>query len=243
MEKKHAGTLHCFSCGAVASTRDSRCSHCGAALATVSCPKCFGMIFKGTRFCPHCGARAAREEGEQVNLLCPSCKSNLVESRVGKVILHDCPGCQGLWVDKVSFEQIAHDAEQQSAVLGSAVEIPSSSISASMKIRYVPCPECRNLMHRINFANCSGVVVDVCKGHGTWFDRHELHQIITFIRSGGMDKSRMREREELERERRRKAAEQVPVPTTSSTQGDTDVYSALEAASDLVKWVLKNIAD
>jgi Zn-finger nucleic acid-binding protein len=57
-------------------------------------------------------------------------------------------------------------------------------------------------MNRINFARCSGVVVDVCKGHGTWFDRDELSRIVEFIRGGGLDAARAREKAALEEERR-----------------------------------------
>jgi len=64
-------------------------------------------------------------------------------------------------------------------------------------------------MHRVNFANCSGVIVDICKQHGTWFDRDELARIIEFLRSGGMERSRERQiAEATERERRLRAMEQ-----------------------------------
>jgi len=35
-------------------------------------------------------------------------------------------------------------------------------------------------MNRINFGRTSGVIVDVCKKHGTWFDGGELTQVIAF---------------------------------------------------------------
>lgn len=57
-------------------------------------------------------------------------------------------------------------------------------------------------MNRINFARCSGVVVDICKGHGTWFDREELSRIVEFIRGGGLDAARAKEKAALEEERR-----------------------------------------
>jgi Zn-finger nucleic acid-binding protein len=48
-------------------------------------------------------------------------------------------------------------------------------------------------MHRVNFGRCSSVVVDVCKTHGTWFDRDELRRVVEFIRAGGLDKARAKE--------------------------------------------------
>ncbi len=65
-------------------------------------------------------------------------------------------------------------------------------------------------MHRVNFADYSGVIVDLCKKHGTWFDRDELTRIVEFLRSGGMERSRQRQiAEAAERERRLRALEQM----------------------------------
>ena len=77
------------------------------------------------------------------------------------------------------------------------------------EVRYVPCPECGELMNRINFARCSGVIVDVCKRHGTWFQREELRRIVEFIRAGGLDVSRAKEKRELEEKRRQLHKEQL----------------------------------
>jgi len=74
---------------------------------------------------------------------------------------------------------------------------------------YVPCPVCTTLMNRVNFAGCSGVVIDWCKEHGTWFDSSELRQIVTFIQGGGLRKSREREKERLQEEVRRLRQEEL----------------------------------
>src|SRR3712207_7332440 len=52
--------------------------------------------------------------------------------------------------------------------------------------RSLPCPSCKQLMHRVNFAGQSGVIIDMCKDHGVWFEREELRKIVEFIRAGGM---------------------------------------------------------
>jgi Zn-finger nucleic acid-binding protein len=57
-------------------------------------------------------------------------------------------------------------------------------------------------MNRMNFANFSGVIIDVCRPHGTWFDRDELRRIVEFIRAGGLDQAREREIQNLEADRR-----------------------------------------
>ncbi|MBW2368887.1 MAG: zf-TFIIB domain-containing protein [Deltaproteobacteria bacterium] len=44
-------------------------------------------------------------------------------------------------------------------------------------------------MVRRNFKKISGVMVDICRDHGVWFDAGELEQIRIFIANGGLDKS------------------------------------------------------
>jgi hypothetical protein len=48
-------------------------------------------------------------------------------------------------------------------------------------------------MNRINFAHTSGVIVDVCTSHGTWFDADELRRVLEFITAGGLEAARARE--------------------------------------------------
>ena len=57
-------------------------------------------------------------------------------------------------------------------------------------------------MSRINVAKISGVIVDRCQEHGTYFDIDELHQLVQFLENGGVDRARTREREALADERR-----------------------------------------
>jgi hypothetical protein len=60
-------------------------------------------------------------------------------------------------------------------------------------------------MNRTNYGRISGVVLDVCKDHGLWFDQDELRQVLAFIDGGGLEKSRIRQAQE-ETERARLAA-------------------------------------
>lgn len=199
-----AQTLNCPNCGAAAATDATRCQHCGSRLATVACPSCFGMMFLGAKFCSHCGARADRAEADgQSDHRCPRCRDLMKPVSVGNVTLLECPDCEGLWADRISLEQICADREKQAVVLGLPAPMADSASGAVEKVRYVPCPVCRKLMHRVNFARCSQVVVDVCSQHGTWFDRDELRRIVEFIRSGGVDAARAREIAALQAERRR----------------------------------------
>jgi len=64
------------------------------------------------------------------------------------------------------------------------------------------------MMNRVNFGRLSGIIVDVCKGHGTYLDAGELHRIVQFIQGGGLERARLRQIEELkEQERKARDAE------------------------------------
>jgi len=209
-----AQTLHCPNCGAAASSDATQCEHCGSRLATIACPSCFGMIFLGSKFCPHCGARAGRTEAEDetVPKPCPRCEvalQSVALGPTGTVKIQECPKCEGLWVDVATFEAICTDREEQAIVLGGASPPPERAVLTLDEVRYLHCPECHTLMNRVNFAGRSGVIIDACRGHGTWFDRNELQRIIDFIRSGGLEAARERDRTQLENLQRSR-----PIPAT-----------------------------
>jgi Zn-finger nucleic acid-binding protein len=198
-----AATLRCPGCGAPAGTDLHRCGHCGARLATAACPRCFGMVFRGTAHCPHCGARAdAAPQPDAAPLPCPHCRAELAAVRVGGTMVRECGACGGLWLDNAAFEALCADREQQAEVLAfrARAAVPAE---VDTRIRYRTCPECGILMHRLNFRRVSGVIVDVCREHGTWFDADELRRIVEFIQGGGLERARGRERALLEEERER----------------------------------------
>ncbi len=171
-----AQTLNCPNCGAAIASDAPLCRYCESKLATIVCPSCFGMMFIGSKHCPHCGASPAEATAASLSVLkCPRCKVDMSSVKIGGAPVRECETCAGLWVEASAFEKICTDREQQSALLGAAAPLAHPHMAAeSITVSYAPCPQCGQLMNRMNFARCSGVIVDVCKGHGTWFDRDEL---------------------------------------------------------------------
>ncbi len=161
---------------------------------------------------------------------------------IGPTAVRECEQCLGLWLDVPSFEKLCADREQQSVVLGTASPAPTHAVRETSKVHYVPCPECSQLMNRINFARCAGVIVDVCKGHGTWFDRDELSRIVEFIRGGGLEASRSREKEEIKEERRRLWEDQAAQDRQQSRLGlnldDEHRVTGIASARGLLKFLL-----
>jgi Zn-finger nucleic acid-binding protein len=194
--------LRCPNCGAPARPEATQCDYCRSPLATVACPKCFGVLFAGSRFCPHCGAARSRVEGmEPVETKCPACKFGMTWVTVGTIDMLECGGCRGTWVEAVAFERLCADRDSQSAIVHPGDTAPPPP--RETVIHYRPCLRCGKLMNRVNFAMVSGTIVDVCKGHGTFLDQGELHRVVQFILDGGLDKTRELKREALVQEERR----------------------------------------
>ena len=119
---------------------------------------------------------------------------------VGDLDLLECTACDGTWVEADTFERLCANRESQAAVLHGN---PQQNSAAAQPTRYRPCLRCGTMMNRMNFGRRSGAVVDVCRGHGTFLDRGELHQVVRFIHDGGLDRARRAEIEELRDEQRR----------------------------------------
>lgn len=165
--------------------------------------------------------------------------------KLGGSAMRECESCGGLWLEVAVFEKLCADREHQSAALGLAAPVTGNSINvtaAEIKVRYFPCPQCGQLMNRINFARCSGVIVDVCRGHGTWFDRDELREIIEFIRDGGLDLSRQKEKREIQFAREQLRHEQF-VNSLGETRAlsfsDSDLLEGFSASRGLLKFLLE----
>jgi Zn-finger nucleic acid-binding protein len=147
---------------------------------------------------------------------CPRCRAGGEAALVGRLVdgflLDECPACAGVFVDQATLERLIDARRQASAADAAAgaprrhtAPIPAQPPRASAA--YIPCPDCGQLMNRQNFARASGVLVDVCGYHGTWFDADELPRIVAFVQDGGLDRAARRsieiEREELRAERAR----------------------------------------
>ena len=208
-----ARALHCPNCGGPAAPGQAACGYCHAALATVSCPTCFALLFDGAAYCPSCGSRRARSDGTPVTASCPACRAQMTEIAVGDTSMLECPRCRGTWVDASTFEHICASHEAQAAVIHHGAPAPARTTA---EFRYRKCVACGTMMNRLNFGRLSGTVVDVCRGHGTFLDAGELHAIVRFIQGGGLDRARQRQIEDLkEQERQLRAAQAAREPDQS----------------------------
>src|ERR1051325_7111027 len=119
-------TLNCPNCGAAISSDSPQCQYCESKLATVACPSCFGMMFLGSKHCPHCGAVGTGPSSAALSILkCPRCKIDMSSITLGGEAMRECEHCNGLWLDVQTFDRICASREEQSALLGGASVTPA----------------------------------------------------------------------------------------------------------------------
>lgn len=106
---------------------------------------------------------------------CPVCKTAMIVLEIEEVEIDYCTDCAGIWLDAGELELLLEDFEQAAAVLQSFA--PAKSDEAARK-----CPICLKKMDKVLVGEADGKreLIDRCpKGHGLWFDRGELKQILT----------------------------------------------------------------
>ena len=119
---------------------------------------------------------------------CPKCGVPMKTVKAGGVETDECPRCGGIWVDKVEEKE----ALRVKPAVFSVDELKNirnvyRPLGRTEKVKYFKCPRCGKLMWRKNYLHHSGIVVDTCRRHGTFFDRGELEKAIEFIKKGGIE--------------------------------------------------------
>ncbi len=201
--------LACPRCGGSVPPTDHDCQYCGTALLVRACPRCFARIFHEAQHCSNCGASAvvpARTgaDGAAERLRCPRCATDLVGRLIDEVLIDECTGCHGVWVNMTALERVIEERRQARAeqILGSLAPAETSAQPAGGAM-YIRCPECDVVMNRRMFARGSGIIVNVCRNHGTWFDGGELPAVIQFVMKGGLEAAARKDAESLREEARR----------------------------------------
>jgi Zn-finger nucleic acid-binding protein len=189
-----AASLNCPDCGAAVPSNSTECSFCHARLATVGCPKCYALVFLGSKHCQHCGAEIAEPtDRDAPPLACPRKCGPMRPVRFGGADMYLCEKCNGLWVDTATLQRLVSERLRPAPMVGTGIVVPPTPRVRLGQVQYAPCPVCKNLMNRLNFAHTSGVIVDVCTQHGTWFDEDELRRVLEFVTAGGLEAARVHE--------------------------------------------------
>ncbi len=226
-----ASVVRCSSCGAPRAEGSTSCKFCNADftlherdLHTV-CPKCFARISDRAGFCSHCGIRLMADmlAGDQSALVCPACddETRLTSRSIGEVTALECGRCTGLWLGSEAFSHLTDRAADEAMNVElelKALNRSPADLPPEGRWRYRSCPVCEKMMNRRHYGRQSGVIVDICKDHGVWFDAEELPRIIAWIRSGGLAKAN--QRRAAEAARKEKAERAKPKPLSTFTHDD-----------------------
>lgn len=106
---------------------------------------------------------------------------------VGDAFAADCARCGGRWFDRGEVERALDLTVPPRSAVGPP---PGASTPAAGSVRYVPCVRCGSRMGRRALAPKSGVVVDMCREHGLWFDAGLFDRFASFLAAGGLAAAR-----------------------------------------------------
>lgn len=118
---------------------------------------------------------------------CPRCGAALAE--LGELPgARACAECGGVFLGEGLVERLESAADLDDLVARSGATV--ALIPVVSEVRYLRCPQCGGTMNRASFGRRSGIVVDTCKAHGTFFDAGELVAAVEFVASGQLARSR-----------------------------------------------------
>jgi len=135
---------------------------------------------------PQAERTVAKRDGRL--LVCPKCMEVLFVAFAHDVEVDYCATCKGVWVDPVEEKDILKIKPEVFTIdeLKRLRKLYRPLLKVD-KSGYVPCPVCKELMWRRNWGTYSGVIVDRCEKHGTWYDSGEMEKIREFVALGGIE--------------------------------------------------------
>ncbi|MEM7049731.1 MAG: zinc ribbon domain-containing protein [Acidobacteriota bacterium] len=252
-----SAAIHCSSCGGPRQDGAESCAFCGADFTiheldlSALCPHCMTRLSRRAKYCHSCAhpMTATRAESTPTEVPCPSCPSEedgrrLRSRRVGRLAILECARCAGIWLERDVFERLGRQARGghvPTSISDTSVGSASGTVTSPVDARpedvpmYRPCPICGKLMNRQNYGRRSGVIVDLCKEHGLWFDADELDRILGWIKDGGLDRAE-RQTVAAAREAQRQRPPVAAVPMESFGRYQRPLL--VEAISWAVDWVI-----
>jgi Zn-finger nucleic acid-binding protein len=174
-----------------------------------------------------------RHEGEE--LRCPRCAHPL--GPLGNdVACRGCHGCGGVFVDAAALDR---PREELRGVVEPETS-PSPAKGEALDVGpYVRCPVCRDPMTRTVFGKRSGVVVDVCRAHGSWFDPGELARVVEFVERGGLEEAQRRAAEAAAKRPAR--AVELDASLLSDAVRDARSVGRWEGRLSMGRWTLLDV--
>lgn len=201
------------------------------------CGRCFYMNVFEARHCSGCGTELGLEPTETTSALrCPTCKVELVAVDAGVGSVLDCGRCGGQFVDHGTLRALLERKPRPESGRAGGLSVDNP---LRHPVVYRACPHCAELMSRKNFGRRSGVIVDVCSPHGTWFDAEELPRVLAFVENGGLERAeRLEETERRERARRDRGPSSDPSRVPPAFQDVGRATDLAEGVAELLGFVV-----
>ncbi len=113
---------------------------------------------------------------------CPFCKNPMIILELDEVETDYCAECGGIWLDAGELELLFDSPQQANQLIASFRQAETDE-----KVHH--CPICLKKMQKVVVAEENEpVIIDRCpKGHGLWFERGELAQVLAL---GNFDKEK-----------------------------------------------------
>ncbi|MBK8258079.1 MAG: zf-TFIIB domain-containing protein [Polyangiaceae bacterium] len=171
-----------------------KCPHCGAPLPpesleqTVTCAFCgvvsapsqvaAGPTSPPTSVSTKAAVAVATEQLQSKNTYCPRCGLPMYEGRANDIAMLGCGRCGGIWLTNDSAQRVVQTFDQAVVALADqAAQRAAFNVDPGPP---VACPVCQKILVRTKSRE-SGIWIDVCGEHGTWFDRYELGVIFNSL--------------------------------------------------------------
>jgi Zn-finger nucleic acid-binding protein len=107
--------------------------------------------------------------------ICPRCTDAAMQAHArGSARVLACKRCGGVFAERDTLERVL-DGETRELI-----ELADDATRAPPRPKLLPidleCPRCGILMTRVQM-RAAHIVIDVCSGHGAWFDRWEAQLV------------------------------------------------------------------
>jgi Zn-finger nucleic acid-binding protein len=193
-----AGSIVCPACGAGVSKAAAKCPYCGAEVVLPKprgadgptdrktyCTRCGTLYGSHAGRCSRCPPPATDEKGGR----CPRCTGLLDPVPMGTIVADRCGACGGHWFDGDEVEHAIDlttkgiTRDEARAMRGALPEWKQPV----EEIRYLACVRCGERMSRRMVAARVGVIVDICRPHGVWFDGGEFEHFASVAKAGAIE--------------------------------------------------------
>lgn len=168
---------------------------------------------------------------------CPRCRTSQLDAfSTEDGLLFDCRSCGGQFVSLAVLKLLVQ--RHRAASIQPVRLRPNNPLGE--RVTYLACPSCQEFMHRRNFGSISGVIVDVCSIHGTWFDVGELARILAFVGNGGLARAELIKAEQSKRRSFEPPTAAPNLLIGTATSDDFAMWGDMyQAATAFARWALQ----